>query len=185
MSTAPTELWLPLSAADEDRAWAQVDAWGGHAGFAPPHPHRLLRIPNDFDFYAPAHQESLAELHLALLAAFREVVPARERVLALDWNHTCYAFDLHQRFELGASRESLCGYWGGPAQSDTALAHPPPQLWRIPYLPDGDYYFHLSADFRLGTYGHPWDSTLRIFGQPLLEALERHPSRLVRAFSEG
>lgn len=30
--------------------------------------------------------------------------------------------------------------------------------------PDWDYYLHLTEDLRLGTFGHPWEQTLCVFG---------------------
>ncbi|MFB7608823.1 DUF2716 domain-containing protein [Streptomyces gardneri] len=30
--------------------------------------------------------------------------------------------------------------------------------------PHGDYYLHLTDDLRLGTFGHPWEETLTVWG---------------------
>jgi hypothetical protein len=38
-------------------------------------------------------------------------------------------------------------------------------------FPNGDYYIFLSEDFRTGTFGHPWEETMCIFGDRLLTAL--------------
>ena len=41
---------------------------------------------------------------------------------------------------------------------------------RQPVFPDGDYSIFLATDLRLGTFGHPWEETLCVFGQPLLDS---------------
>ncbi len=55
-----------------------------------------------------------------------------------------------------------------------------PNAWSIPVLPDGDYYIFLSPDFRFGTFGHPWEETICVFGQELLDAFAQHPPQLFR-----
>jgi len=34
-------------------------------------------------------------------------------------------------------------------------------------FPDGDYHIHLTRDLRLGTFGHPWEETVCVFGDLL------------------
>ncbi|OYP13871.1 hypothetical protein CFC35_04690 [Streptomyces sp. FBKL.4005] len=65
-------------------------------------------------------------------------------LLALDWQHTSYRF---------APREV-----GGPGQP----------AWPLSPYPDGDYYIYLSEDFRCGSFGHPWEESLCLFGEELL-----------------
>ncbi|MFB4279141.1 DUF2716 domain-containing protein [Nonomuraea sp. MTCD27] len=43
-------------------------------------------------------------------------------------------------------------------------------------FPNGDYYVFLSEDRTNGTFGHPWEQTLCIFGTSLIPELAR-PSR--------
>jgi hypothetical protein len=50
----------------------------------------------------------------------------------------------------------------------TPLADEP---WRVTPLPNGDYYIFLSEVFRTGTFGHPWEETMCIFGDRLLHGL--------------
>ncbi|WP_329613934.1 DUF2716 domain-containing protein [Streptomyces brevispora] len=67
-----------------------------------------------------------------------------EMLLALDWQHTSYRF---------APREV-----GGHGQEG----------WPLSPYPDGDYYIYLSEDFRTGSFGHPWEESLCLFGEDLL-----------------
>jgi len=41
----------------------------------------------------------------------------------------------------------------------------------LPIFPDGDYYSLLAEDFSFGTFGHPWQQSLCVFGADLLTAL--------------
>nr|WP_230688728.1 DUF2716 domain-containing protein [Micromonospora sp. WMMC415] len=43
--------------------------------------------------------------------------------------------------------------------------------WPLSPYPDGDYHIYLSEDFRFGSFGHPWESSLCIFGAELLDAI--------------
>lgn len=67
-------------------------------------------------------------------------------LLALDWQHPSYRF-APQRV-------------GGAGQ--------PP--WPLSPYPDGDYFIFLSEDFRFGSFGHPWEGSLCLFGDELLDA---------------
>ncbi|GAA2617538.1 DUF2716 domain-containing protein [Streptomyces axinellae] len=44
--------------------------------------------------------------------------------------------------------------------------------WPGSAYPDGDYYLYLTADLRLGTFGHPWEESLCVFGEELLAEVE-------------
>ncbi|MFF8847596.1 DUF2716 domain-containing protein [Streptomyces sp. NPDC015127] len=68
-------------------------------------------------------------------------------LFALDWQHTSYRFVPHAV--------------GGPAQP----------AWPLSPYPDGDYYIYLSEDFRMGSFGHPWEESLCLFGEALLDSV--------------
>ncbi|MEV6926321.1 DUF2716 domain-containing protein [Dactylosporangium sp. NPDC051485] len=38
-------------------------------------------------------------------------------------------------------------------------------------VPNGDHYVVGTEDFSMGTAGHPWEQTLRVWGEPLLGVL--------------
>ncbi|WP_410580414.1 DUF2716 domain-containing protein [Amycolatopsis sp. lyj-108] len=43
--------------------------------------------------------------------------------------------------------------------------------WPLSPFPDGDYHIYLTPDFRLGTFGHPWEYTICVFGEELVTAI--------------
>jgi len=83
--------------------------------------------------------------------AFRRCLDTNERLYVLDWQHDCYSLDPYRPFTAAELEE-----------------------WPIGIEPNGDYYIFLTSDFRIGTFGHPWEETLCIFGQPLLNALDQN-----------
>ena len=83
------------------------------------------------------------------LAAFRRSLPPGQRMFALDWQHTCWSFDPHAAFE----------------------------RWEVPVVPNGDYYLFLSPQLEWGWLGHPWEESICIFGEPMLNiALAQPPA---------
>ncbi|MEU6851381.1 DUF2716 domain-containing protein [Actinacidiphila alni] len=66
-------------------------------------------------------------------------------LFALDWQHTSYRF---------APQEV-----GGPGQP----------AWPLSPYPDGDYFIFLAEDFHFGSFGHPWEGSLCLFGEELLD----------------
>ncbi|MEU8437618.1 DUF2716 domain-containing protein [Streptomyces sp. NPDC029216] len=79
-----------------------------------------------------------------------------EFVYWLDWQHNGYRYDPRR-----------VGIPGRP---------PVPGLGTYP---DGDYYLHLTHDLRLGTFGHPWEQTLTVWGPSLLAAVEAELTALL------
>lgn len=78
----------------------------------------------------------------------RARTPQGGRLYRLDWQHPSHCFDPH--------------HVGG--------ADRPP--WPGDVFYDGAYYVHLSPDLRFGTFGHPWDASLCVFGADLLAEIE-------------
>jgi hypothetical protein len=72
----------------------------------------------------------------------RACVEPGEELYWLDWHHVGYRFD--------------------PARVEG-----PGPRWPGAVFPDGDYYIYLTSDLRLGTFGHPWEETVCIFGDLL------------------
>ncbi|MFF5226045.1 DUF2716 domain-containing protein [Dactylosporangium sp. NPDC000521] len=84
--------------------------------------------------------------HLALVAFARVLEPGTS-VVVLDWQHQTYRFWPH------------------------LFACQPDQRWPTPVVPNGDYSVFLTEDMRTGTFGHPWEQTLCVFGDRLVSAL--------------
>jgi hypothetical protein len=80
--------------------------------------------------------------------------PPGTALLVLEWQHTSYRL----RPDLPASDMFLPDALG----SNFRRGWP-----RSPY-PDGDYPIYLSEDFTFGTFGHPWEHSLCVFGTDLL-----------------
>lgn len=83
---------------------------------------------------------------LALMALTRVLDPDTS-VVVLDWQHQTYRFWPH------------------------LFACQPDQQWPTTVFPNGDYYIFLTEDMSTGTFGHPWEQTLCVFGEPLVSAL--------------
>jgi hypothetical protein len=81
-----------------------------------------------------------------VLDAFVELFPEDTRLVALNWQHPCYWFWPHRQRGLG-------------------------ETWRIPPFPNGDYFIFLTEDMSQGTFGHPWEQSLCIFGGRLVASL--------------
>jgi Protein of unknown function (DUF2716) len=48
---------------------------------------------------------------------------------------------------------------------------PADSTWPIEIYPDGDSYIWLAEDLRYGTFGHPWEPSLCVFGEELVTAV--------------
>jgi hypothetical protein len=85
----------------------------------------------------------------------RSCVEPGEELYWLDWHHAGYRFD--------------------PARVDEAGPH-----WPGFVFPGGDYFLYLTGDLRLGTFGHPWEETVCVFG----DLLTRIDAELTAAIGE-
>jgi len=70
--------------------------------------------------------------------------------VVLDWQHTCYSFNAEAHASAAEDAE-----------------------WRVPVYPNGDYYIFARDGFDEGTFGHPWERTLCIFGPRMVATLGR------------
>jgi hypothetical protein len=153
----PPELaWQGLSRDEEDTAWERFYRrfhWvkeyerGNGAAIREPVPSTTWSIAHAF-----GEQRDLLEtnLNVKMHRALRRCTKPDQKVFALDWQHQCYWF-WPRRFADAANWES----------------------WKVPVLPDGDYYIFLAQDFGFGLFGNPHEKTLCVFGQALLEVLEQ------------
>jgi hypothetical protein len=83
-----------------------------------------------------------------VLESFQRVFDDTTRLLVLDWQHSSYWFRPH-------------------AIADATHWPPSP----VTPFPDGDYYIFLTEDMSQGTFGHPWEQTLCVFGNDLVDDL--------------
>lgn len=150
-----TDVWAPLEEGEYGRVWRQFEE---RFGFTPgmdsdrwPAIHEpvgaiTLDLRPIFRDEGAVFAAGEAAVNALVLRALVAVTSSEERLLALDWQHPAYHFAPH-----------------GHALSD--------DQWTVPPFPNGDYYAFLSLDMTFGTFGHPWEQTLCVFGEPLLAAL--------------
>ncbi|MDQ0194585.1 DUF2716 domain-containing protein [Paenibacillus wynnii] len=50
---------------------------------------------------------------------------------------------------------------------------------RISFYPDGDYYLFLKTDFSFGYLGHPWEHSITIFGEELIQQFIKHKPKIL------
>lgn len=77
-------------------------------------------------------------------------------LLILDWHHETYRLRPH----LPPTEMFL----------PKALTQHLRPGWPLGPYPNGDYYILLDEDFRFGSFGHPWEHSLCLFGTALLDA---------------
>ncbi len=92
------------------------------------------------------------DLYSKTLRAFQRCLAPGQPLYALEWQSTGYWFHPHIPFIPGTPY------------------NPDPDAWFVPVLPNGDYYIFLAEDFTFGIFGHPWEQTICIFGQRLIDA---------------
>lgn len=69
-----------------------------------------------------------------------------QEMTALDWQHTPYRYS--------PARHAVAGLG-----------------WPVPVFPNGDYYIHLASGLEWGPFGHPWQESLTLWGDALIESL--------------
>ena len=105
------------------------------------------------------------DLDLKAAAAFQRCTSRSDRIAVLDWQHPCYWLWPH-RLDLEELRRTWELDPGVTAEGAHHLSWP--DMRRSVY-PDGDYYIFLGEDLSFGTFGHPWEQTICVFGRTLLD----------------
>jgi len=114
-----------------------------------------MREPSPSITYSISERTTFVEdLDTHALAIFRRVVAPEERMYVLDWQHTSFWFYPHR------SRG---------------------EAFERGLYPDGDYHIFLAEDFSFGMFGHPWEQTICVFGERLLQAMDQHTPSLFRS----
>ncbi|MFF5924435.1 DUF2716 domain-containing protein, partial [Streptomyces flavochromogenes] len=99
----------------------------------------LATLPDEPDY------ERLDRLVAVVEQGLSSCVGPSGTLFALDWQHPSYRFVPQEV--------------GGPGQP----------AWPLSPYPDGDYFIFLAEDFRFGSFGHPWEESLCLFGEELLD----------------
>ncbi|WP_439661754.1 DUF2716 domain-containing protein [Lentzea sp. HUAS TT2] len=99
--------------------------------------------------FQPDHFEAgCRRVDEVVLASLQRVFDEQTALLALDWQHPAYEFRPH--------RHTGAFTW--------------PESPLSPF-PDGDYHIFLTEDMDQGTFGHPWEHTLCVWGDDLVSDL--------------
>jgi Protein of unknown function (DUF2716) len=148
--------WRPMNFGPEyERYWAAFDErFDFRPNYAPevrpgikePVGSVTLSLAPIFDAGRAGFAAGEAAINAEVLRAFVAVLEEHVVLLALDWQHE--------------------GFWFRPHEH--ALRGDP---WPIPPFPNGDYYIFLTDDMSMGTFGHPWEQTLCVFGEQLVDQL--------------
>jgi hypothetical protein len=135
--------WAPFDAQFEFRPGVDPGTW---PAIREPSPSVTIDLSPVFAHEGARFAAGAEAVNALGLYAFTCVVGTDEELVVLDWQHPCYRFSPH--------RHAL-------ADAD----------WPVSIFPNGDYYAFLASDLRMGTFGHPWEQSLCVFGGPLVEAL--------------
>jgi hypothetical protein len=88
-------------------------------------------------------------VNTVLIAAWTSLLTSSDWLYVLDWQHP--------------------GYRCWPHRVDVPTV---PNTMPVDVFPNGDYYIFLSPDLRLGTFGHPWEASLCVWGDQLIDAVD-------------
>ena len=137
--------WVPFAERFGFRAGTTSEAW---PGIAEPHPSVTIDLGpifRDTDHgRSAAGQRALNALGLLAMTTSFDI---DVRLLVLDWQHANYHVWPHR------------------------LASQDYPQWPVDVFPDGDYHVFLTEDMTTGMFGHPWEQTLCVFGEPLVTTL--------------
>lgn len=163
--------WKELAEQEEDAAWAafcqrfkfrqgvQPSDW---PGILEPVQSVTYDIGHAFAEGPVAYRRITNDLGAKLIDALRRCVSPGATIFALDWQHPCYSFEPHGDFKFEGEGD-----------------------WPVHPLPNGDYYIFVARDMEFGVFGHPWEGTMCLFGQRLIDAFAANPpelfSRKIRA----
>ena len=136
--------WDHLDNALSFRPSVTPKSWPGIVEPQPSITYAIGHIYNGDGVRATQLEEDLAR---TTHAAFRACMQADQRLYAFDWQHVTYWFYPYRSFPAGDL-----------------------EAWCVPVLPNGDYSIFLAEDFSFGIFGHPWEQTLCVFGQRLLDS---------------
>jgi Protein of unknown function (DUF2716) len=143
--------WIELNEQEYDSVWDSFYFWFNFSPSTHHFPGIVEPTPSvTYSFtYDLQLEKEIDDFYDNVLKAFQDVLSLGKRIYALDWQHTCFWFDPH-KFD---------------------------KTWPIGF-PNGDYAIFIAEDFSFGYFGHPWEQTICVFGQPLLEAFEKYPPLL-------
>ncbi len=153
-ATPPTAAWVELDPAAYGEAWTLFDARFSFRAGVDAEAWPAIREPvpsltfdlSVIDDGAP-RGAAYDAINAEALRAFVWALPDVDELVVLDWQHPGYRFR-------------------PAAHALTWRAE-----WQVPVYPDGDYFAFLTPDLSEGTFGHPWEETLCVFGERMRSSL--------------
>ena len=152
--------WIELSKTQYKEVWDKIDEEMSFKPSITDFP--SFTVPSPFitydisDYFGESVDFTVYDdLEEKALYAFQENIAKNEYMYALDWQHPSYWINPYLEFEKDEFDQ-----------------------WTVPIIPNGDYYFFIHKDFEWGFLGHPWEQTITIFGQALINSFEKHPPRM-------
>jgi hypothetical protein len=153
-ASTPDAAWVELDRKEYDANWARFDERFGFRAGVDPESWPAIREPSpsvtfDLSVIPDGARRGAAydAINAEALRAFVWAIPDRHELIVLDWQHPGYRFY-------------------PAAQALTWQAE-----WKIPVYPDGDYFAFLTEDYTEGTFGHPWEKTICVMGERLIDSL--------------
>lgn len=147
--------WNAVPDADYDRYWSRFYETFDFRPGVKPETWPAIREPTpsltfDISFADHARRVSAIDaINAEALRAFVWALPADTEMIVLDWQHAAHYF------------------------TPTEQAFSESREWPVPVFPNGDYFIFLTKDFREGTFGHPWEETLCVLGERMVNSLGR------------
>ncbi|MDI9896330.1 DUF2716 domain-containing protein [Rhodococcus sp. IEGM 1381] len=151
--------WTQLDRGLQDEHWATfISKFGFRAGIKPESWPAIAEptpsVTFDLAIDALPTRASAGALFDAInaeaLRCFLTEFPGDPLFVVLDWQHPGYIFDAEAHANAAEDAE-----------------------WRVPVYPNGDYYIFGRDGFSEGTFGHPWERTLCVYGPRLVATLGR------------
>ena len=126
-------------------------------GILEPVPSFTYQISWAYQLDQATFREVLADFQKMAVKAFRHCTEVSQCIYATDVYHYNYRFYPHVRF---------------PSKNEDE--------WEVPIFPNGEYSIFGPRNFSWGLFGHPWEQTICIFGNPLVEAFKIYRPKLFR-----
>lgn len=141
------DAWQRLSFAEGDAVWAPFKQQYGFRPGVDPATWPAIREPAGsvtFDlapvWTGPRRTVTEDDVNAVILRACQAISAVEDAMVVLDWQHPCYLFWPHRWTDTDAD------------------------AWPIQPTPNGDYYIFLTRELSQGSFGHPWEKTLCVFG---------------------
>ena len=151
--------WTPISQNDYDKIWNKfyTDFSFKPSFSSTDWPSIKTDKPNIkvniADLWGDTYDETKwASLVQKGITSFVRITDPENEIIVLDWQHECFYINPRQ------------------ITADTMLPDDKTNSMVPSFVPDGDYYIFITKDFENVWFGHPWEKTITIIGEKLINA---------------